>query len=128
MDDTPLPPPTVAQVEDALDRAVTALVAYRQDRPARGKPPASDTYDLISAGQLLATDPAILKARDLVGSPVTTGLKHSIRKLGELAHQLVGDDGMLDLAERVCNRDEPNWSRRMSPIDSAWNGIGSWFS
>lgn len=126
--DAPLPWPAIEQVEDALDRAVTALVAYRHDRPARRGPPTTDALELISAGQLLATDRRVLEARDLVGSPVTVGLKHSIRKLGNLAHQMVGDAGMHDLAERVCNRDEPNWSRRMSPIDSAWNGIGSWFS
>lgn len=132
MDDTPLPAPTLAEIERALDKVVTALVAYRlTPTPPAGPEEASDgraVWPVIWAGQLLATDRAVLKALDLVEGPVTQGLKHSIRELGKLVHQIVGDDGMLEVAERVCDLDRDNWGRRMSPIDSAWSGIGSWVS
>jgi len=76
----------------------------------------------------MATDPEVLRAIDIALAPVETGLKHIIKKLGELIYALVGDGGMADVAERVASLDDDNWQRRMSPIDSAWNGIGSWIS
>lgn len=135
MTDDPLPPPTLPEIEAALDLAVSALVAYRMDRSAfqrpNYQPPAprgSSALFMISGGQLLATDREVLRARDLVGSPIENGLKRTIHDLGKLVHALVGDDGMIEVAERVCGLDDANWSRRMSPVDSAWSGIGSWVS
>lgn len=127
----PLAAPTLAEIERALDEAVSTLVAYRRQPPAEAMAAVnakSGEPRGVDVGDLLATDRAVLRARDLVEAPVEIGLKRVITDLGKLVHAEVGDGGMLDVAERVCELDHDNWGRRMSPIDSAWNGIGSWHS
>ena len=131
MNDDPLPAPTLQELERALDEAVTMIVSYRRQPPpelAVTARPADTGFNPIDIAQLIGTDEAVLRARDIAGSPVDWALKRVIKELGKLIHQQVGDDGMLDVAERVAGRDDANWQRRMSPINSAWNGIGSWYS
>lgn len=128
-----LPAPTAAQIEIAIDEVLSALVAYRKQPPedaqrARDRRPNRDTFETMGLEELVGTPPEIHRARDLASSPVETGLKRSLKELGKLLHALVGDDGMHVVAERVCLADDKNYGRRMSPLDSAWNGIGSWVS
>lgn len=125
-----LPPPTQAEIERAIDEVVSTLVAYRAKPPkeARRANEAKPGSRSASASQLVSTELDVLAARDLAWKPVEHGLKHSLRDLGKLLHAIVGDEGMLEAAERVCDLDKKNWARRMSPIDAAWNGIGSWYS
>lgn len=129
--DEGLPAPTLEKIERAIDEVVSALVAYRLDPPtgvARALSAKSGELRAIPIETLMNTDREIIQARDLVEGPVETGLKHSLRRLGKLVFAMVGADGMEEVAERVCALDPDNWGRRMSPVDSAWNGIGSWVS
>ena len=122
---------TLLELKRAQDEPVSALVADRRDPPEQCKRARSTVPSGLKAtfaNDLLATDSAVLIAIDVAKSPVEVGLKHSIKQLGKLIHAEVGDGGMLDVAERVCALDDNQWQRRMSPIDSAWNGIGSWYS
>ena len=128
-----LPAPTAAEIEIAIDEVLSALVAYRKEPPesaqrARDRRPTRDTFATLGIAELVDTPPEIHRARDLTSSPVETGLKKSLRELGKLLHDQVGDAEMHVVAERVCLADESNFGRRMSPLDSAWNGIGSWVS
>lgn len=127
-----LPAPTLSDLERALDEVISALVAYRSTPPPAVEralaPKRNQPLQAIPIEQLMGTDQSVLRARDLADSPVEIGLKHSIKQLGKLIFEIVGDDRMLDVAERVAGLDDENWSRRMSPIDSAWSGIGSWVS
>jgi hypothetical protein len=130
-DGNPLAAPTLPEIERALDEVVSALVAYRLSPPdavRRAMAGKSSEILAIPIEDLMATDRAVLGARDIARSPVEDGLKYAIKKLGKLVHAAVGDGGMLNVAERVCGLDADNWGRRMSPIDSAWDGIGSWHS
>ena len=124
-----LEPPTLAQIERAIDEVVSTLVAYRDQAP-KGAERARRSAERVESGasiqELLGTERAVLRARDLTYSPVEIGLKHSLKELGKLAFAIVGDEKMLELAERICDLDPGNWGRRMAPIDSAWDGIGSW--
>jgi hypothetical protein len=123
--------PSLAELERALDEVVSAIVAYRQSPPdqvARALSGKDNKMRATDAAVLAETGFEVLRAISLAGSPVEKGLKHSIRELGMLIHALVGDDGMHEVAERVCGLDDANWSRRMAPLDSAWNGIGRWVS
>lgn len=123
-------PPTLADIERALDETVSTLVAYRRQPPAearRSLTAKSGGLRSFSASDMVG-NLEVLAALDVTDAPVEIGLKHSLKKLGKLAHALVGDKGMVELAERVCNLDPDNYERRISPIDSAWNGIGTWYS
>lgn len=132
-DEKVLAAPTAEQLEIAIDEVVSALVAYRRELPeqtqrARDRRPDRDTFETIEITEMMNTPREILRARDLYSSPVEAGLKHSLKELGKLLHAIVGDDGLLEASERICAMDDANWSRRASPINSAWNGIGSWVS
>lgn len=125
--------PTAEELEIAIDEVVSALVAYRREPPeqaqrARDRRPKRETFPVITADQLMDTPSEILRARDLATSPVEMGLKKALRDLGKLLYNIVGDDGLHEAADRICGLDERNVARRASPIDSAWNGIGSWVS
>lgn len=62
----------------------------------------------------------------IVGSPAEGALRLAIRHIGErLFRNLQSPHKMMRLARRVCSQDEINWSRRMTIIDAAWEGIGS---
>jgi hypothetical protein len=129
----PLSAPTLSEIERALDETLSALVEYRMRPPkAFGRAPRSKQSagppELIDARDLLSTGRTVIAARSLVRAPVEIAMKRSLKELGKLAHALVGDDGMHDIAHRVCALEPDNWGRRMSPLDSAWSGIGSWVS
>jgi len=127
----PLPGPSLAELERALDEAVSAIVAYRENPPedvARAQAGKSGKLRSTSGADLLDTDREVLLARSIAASPVEAGLKYAINELGKFIHAQVGDGGMIEVAERVAGLDDGKWQRRMAPIDSAWNGIGTWYS
>lgn len=84
------------ELEKALDGLVTALVHFRMNGSEAST--ALGGYD--------------------------SWLKGAVRAIGLVVHA-EGID-MLDIAERACDRDEGNWGRRMSIINSAWHCIGNW--
>lgn len=132
MNDEPLAPPTLPELERALDEAVSTLVAFRAKPPEaaeRALAPKRDApLPVIPIQQLIGTDSSVLRDRELASSPVEFGMKKAIKELGKLIHGLVGNDGMLEVAERVAGLDDKNWGRRMSPINAAWDGIGTWYA
>jgi hypothetical protein len=126
-----LPAPTLSELERALDEVVSAIVAFRLSPPdavSRAHAGKDSSLKFLNASAMASTDFAVLRAIDLVAAPVEQGLKHSIRELGKLIHALVGDGGLQEVAERVSSLDDANYQRRISPIDSGWNGIGHWVS
>jgi hypothetical protein len=66
-------------------------------------------------------------AMDLIASsPIDGALRFSVTQIGEHLFQILqSPDKMMRIARRVCSEDEANWSRRMTVIDAAWEGIGS---
>lgn len=83
--------------------------------------------------ELTAESEAELEARDIADDPTEYALKQMLNTIGKLIAEHLSLDDLLKLAERVCARDPNNWARRMSPINSAFNGIqarggGTWIS
>lgn len=129
-----LPAPTQEEIEIAIDETLSALVAYRHaPRPASvqralDRRPKGKTFEVITANQIVATDEFVMEQRDYAKGPVDAALKDMLNTLGKMLYNHVGDDGMQEVAERIIALDEANIGRRASPLDSAWNGIGSWHS
>ena len=86
------------------------------------------SFRSYSATELLSTDQSVLREISWVEDPVYRALKRGATELGEIIHGRIGNAGMVEMAEGVCDRDEANWHARMSFVDSAFNGIGSWYS
>jgi hypothetical protein len=112
---------TVDEMERALATLVTEIVSLyskRRGSDAPGQAPSE------RAG------PAVTKFKGaidlIISSPIDGALRLSVRQIGErLFCNLQSPLKMMHVARRVCSDDEANWSRRMTAIDSAWEGIGS---
>lgn len=129
MNSQPLEPPSTEELIDALAEIVNEAMAYkRRKEQAFTASGAEPRIRAISAAQLFDTDDEVLRARDWVADPVYRSLKKGATEIGKILHRRIGDEGMTSMAEEVCSRDEKNWSRRMSFVDSAFNGIGTWYS
>jgi hypothetical protein len=106
--------PTVNELERALDEVVTALGDHRTKSAGR---PTLSFWD--------GDDEAVIQARLIAKDPVEYALKSMMTSICQLLFDALGSTGSVyEVAERVCDRDPKNWSRRMSPIDSAFDGIG----
>jgi hypothetical protein len=121
-----MPAPSLDDLERALDEVLTTIVVFRHASRPKIRSFDQKVFETVSIDQLLATESAVVHASDLARAPVDAGLKYSLRGLGKLVHAMVGDEGMPDVAQRVCGLDDENWARRMCPLDAAWRGIGSW--
>ncbi len=114
---------TVDDMERALNTLVSEIVKF------------NDTLSPASAKALdhalyARSGPALTRfkvAMDLIaGSPIDGALRLSVRQIGEgLFRTLHSPQKMMRVARRVCSQDEAHWSRRMTVIDAAWEGIGS---
>lgn len=93
----------------------------KREPEARGR-----QFNMISAATLLNTDEDVLRQRDIMADPVVWSLKRTLKKVGQMIYIRVGStDELVKIAEQVANCDPYRYARRMSPIDSAWNGVGS---
>jgi len=83
-------------------------------------------FQFMTGEQLINTSEEILRERDIVQSPIIWALKRTLKDVGQMLYDRVGStDKLLEIAEQIANRDPENYGRRMAPIDSAWDGVGS---
>jgi hypothetical protein len=122
MTDHKLPAPTLAEIEDALHDALTALLRHRERRQ-RTQP--REPFGFISAATLAATDWGPI---ELVRDPVREGIEYALCELGKLLHAEVGDAGMEAAAWRVASRSRSKRGVRINVLSKTFDGIGSWLA
>jgi hypothetical protein len=128
-----LPAPTLDQLIVTAIKLVDAITEYRRPNetrvstiPKREPEARRGGFGLMSAATLLNTDQEILRQRDIVTNPIVWSLKKTLHEVGQLIYDRVGSvNELLKIAEQIADRDPAHYSRRMSPLDSAWNGVGS---
>jgi hypothetical protein len=120
-DNEQLPHPSEKQLTEAFRRLVDALISHRKKRAREHE---FLRVEAIHASVLLATDQAILRARDIVADPVDRALKKGIKELAQVVYDQFGMDRLLQMAEHVCAKGRGGYGARMSPVDSALNGVG----
>ncbi|WP_153002988.1 hypothetical protein [Sphingomonas sanguinis] len=124
--------PSVDQLVIAATKLVDAIVEYRRPNDTRistvpkKEPEASKpTFSVITAADLLDTDEEVLRLRDVVADPIGTALKRELHDLGQAIYDRVGSmNALTEIGDRIANADPSQYARRMSPLDSAWNGVG----
>ncbi len=109
---------SVDDLAAALDAILTELVEYRLSRP-----PSSGPIRLIPAMQSEPERRAALIAR-ILDDPFEGALLFTLRGIGEELFALGGTRLMREILHEVAARDPINESRRLSPADSQWDGIG----
>ena len=109
--------PTLDELEGAFRTLVDTLVTHR----AALEPSQPRGWQMFN---LMTTPDIVLKARDIVGDPVSYALKRGIKTLGQTIYDLHGMDVLGEVAERVCAKGVGDFQCRMSPVDSALNGVG----
>ncbi len=114
---------SVDEMERALSSLVTEIVRLSETLD-------EDSVQALNRSLYTRSGPALTPfkiAVDLIASsPVDGALRFSVMQIGErLFRVLESPDKMMRVARRVCSEDEINWSRRMTIIDAAWQGIGS---
>ena len=109
-------------MERALDTVVREIIKLqkRDGRPGEKEPPGPQP-------RLGLAQTPFKSALDLIShAPIDGALKLAARDIGEGLFGVLQDpQKMLRVARRVCSQDEVNWSKRMTIIDAAWEGIGS---
>jgi hypothetical protein len=114
---------TIEEIEGALDALLDEITKLRGTI-------SDETAEARRQALHARSGPAVTRFKagvDLIaGSPIEGALRLSVRHIGErLFRNLQNPHKMMLLARRICSRDEANWSRRMTIIDAAWEGIGS---
>ncbi len=114
---------SVDEIECALNMLVGEIVTLR-------KTLAPDASVGLKQAPYARSGPPLTRiktAMDLIASsPIDGALRFSVAQIGEHLFQILqSPDKMMQIARRVCSEDEANWSRRMTVIDAAWEGIGS---
>lgn len=125
--------PTVEDLTAAAIKLVDAIVEHRSPNTTRisaaAKKAESETGPVIRAisiGDLVDTEQEVLRLRDLVADPVGTALKRQLRSVGQAIYDRVGSsDKLVEIGETIANTNPRQYGTRMSPLDSAWNGVGS---
>ena len=114
---------TVDDIERALDALVTEIVKLKERLPPQS---AEALNQALHARSGPVVTPFKVAVDLIAASPVDGALRLAVRQMGEgLFRNLQSPQKMLHVARRVCSKDEPNWSRRMTVIDAAWEGVGS---
>jgi hypothetical protein len=112
---------------DDMERALDALVGEIVKRKETLLP---DSAEALNQALYARSGPAFTRfkvAVDLIASsPIDGALRLAVREIGvELFRTLQNPQKLMRVARSVCSHDEANWSRRMTIIDAAWEGIGS---
>lgn len=114
--------PDVCAAELALDKLLSAIITHdaAQDQEPRG-PIKATPFRFVSLD-----DAALAQAAfdELVRDPIHYALRQGVKRLGRELHRLGGLDAMGAAIERVADMDLRHSGRRMSIMDSAWNGVG----
>lgn len=131
MSDTPPPllrrraralePPSIKELERALDDLVTVLVQHRRSYVPRGR---RSRAPGTTVADLQATDDAVLEAIEIADDAVNYAIKEAMHRVGQLLFDRLGStDALGEVAERVAERGD--WNQRICPIASAFNGVGN---
>ncbi len=114
---------TVDDMEHALDRLVGEIVNLKEQH----LPHSAEALNHALYGRSGPARTPFKTVIDLIAeSPVDGALRLSVHHIGQMMFdKLQSQHKLLRVARRVCSRDEPNWSKRMTVIDAAWQGIGS---
>ncbi|AWB26202.1 hypothetical protein DA075_35630 (plasmid) [Methylobacterium currus] len=114
--------PDVRAAELALDKLLSAIIAHDATRDQEPRGPIKATpFWFVSLD-----DAALAQAAfdELVRDPIHYALRHGVKRLGRELHRLGGLDAMSAAIDRVADMDPRHSGRRVSIMDSAWNGIG----
>ena len=114
---------TLKDMEHALDRLVCEILNRREQLLPH-------SVEAVNHAQYGRPGPArthFKTAVDLIAeAPIEGALRLSVHHIGQMLFEhLQSQHKLLRVARRVCSLDETNWSRRMTIIDAAWQGIGS---
>jgi hypothetical protein len=115
----------VAGIKSALNALLAEMVKIdREPRKQSGLFPVMDMADIDAWAKLGAN---FREADAIVKSPVRTACRNAIRVLGERLYELLDDTAaMRAIAEDISSGRQ--YGKRISIIDSAWSGIGDWYS
>lgn len=118
----------VGSLIDALTALVDEEMNHRARRRATWEAEGSPKQPLeaIDAWALMETPREVLIEREWAKDPVHRALRIGVKEVGKLIFARIGDEAMLAMAESVCDRDQAHWELRMSFLNSALDGIGSW--
>jgi hypothetical protein len=114
---------TLEDMEQALDRLVGEIL----DRREQLLPHSAEAVNHALYGRPGPARTHFKTAVDLIAeSPIEGALRLSVHHIGQMLFEnLQSQHKLLRVARRVCSLDETNWSKRMTVIDAAWQGIGS---
>jgi hypothetical protein len=114
---------TVEDMEHALDRLVGEIITRKEQL----LPHSTEALNHALYGRSGPARTHFKTAIDLIAeSPIDGALRLSVHHIGRMLFEsLQSQHKLVRVARRVCSLDEPNWSRRMTIIDAAWQGIGS---
>jgi hypothetical protein len=108
----------VEKLAAVLDVILTELVAYRLSRPAPAGP-----IRLIGALDTGRGQRDALFSR-ILDDPFEGALLFALRGVGEELFRLGGTSLMRAVLIAVARLDAENESRRLSPADAQWDGVG----
>lgn len=119
-------------IEDALDALLTRMLEEREGKTTKQvENIARREMELISIAPLQREH---VPSREqsaislIVKYQVEGACRYGVVLLGRRLADLVGNDfkKMLEVSDRVAERDAQRDGRRKSILNSAWDGIGSW--
>lgn len=110
--------PVVEALASALDAILTELVAYRLSRLPSSEPVRLRRLP-VSAEQR-----RIVSISRMVEDPFEGAMLFSLRGIGEELFRCGGTPLMRTVLAEVAGLDPENESRRISPADAQWDGIG----
>ncbi|MCJ2131725.1 hypothetical protein [Methylobacterium sp. E-045] len=106
-------------------RTTGHLAETIQQPEAAAKPSSKESADLI--GQALLSLVMVVESQPLVG-PAVKAYQTAIRRNGEEASALGGQEAMEAALHFVIDADPAHAERRESIIDKAWTGLPGWRS
>jgi hypothetical protein len=115
----------IDELAAALDAILTELVEYRLSRP--GNPECLRLVAIPSTER----ERRAAHFTHIVADPFEGSLLYALRGVGAALHERGGTRLMRTVLLEIAARDPENESRRLSPADRQWDGIGSdddrWF-
>jgi hypothetical protein len=109
-----------------LKQAIAANLRARVEHDQRcAKSAAPAEFKIISAGELMRTDPNRLFLEGVIEDPVRKALRKQLKDLGWRLFRLLGStDAMLMVAQEISELKPGNWHYRIDILDKTWDGIG----
>ena len=110
-------------LEQALDALLTAMA---EDEAKRSE----TTLGLVMVKPAHLSGPVPTRSEmelaQILREPVYFACRMAVRRLGERTFTITGStDGMRDVADRVAGQMPAQFGRRLSVLNSAWDGVGS---